>query len=255
MSISNFTMTGKIALITGGRTGMGRAYALAFAEAGADVAICSRTDGGGELEAVADEIRNLGRSALAIKADVSRKDDVENMVRKAVAELGNIDILINNAGIIIGGPLLEAEEDTWDKVIDINLKGCYLCCQAVGQRMIEWKKGSIINIASTFGFRARTNRSAYCISKAGVIMLTKVLALELASYNIRVNAIAPGTIKTPLSEPWLSDPDSARTALSMIPLKRFGEPDDVTGAALFLASDAASWITGHTLVVDGGYLA
>ena len=254
MSIPNFTITDKIALITGGRTGMGKAFALAFAEAGADIAICSRTDEGGELEAVAAEIRKLGQRALAIRADVSRRDDVENMVKKAIAELGNIDILINNAGILIRGPLLEAEEDVWDKVIDTNLKGCYLCSQAVGRTMVKRKKGSIINIASIAGLSSMTLRIAYSISKAGVIMLTRVLARELGSHNIRVNAIAPGTVRTRMNESLIGSPDFRKT-LTNTPLGRFGEVGDITGAALFLASDAASWITGHTLLVDGGYLA
>ena len=254
MSIPNSTMTGKVVLITGGRTGMGRAFALAFAKAGADVAICSRTNEGDGLEAVAEEIRKLGQHALAIKADVSRKNDVENMVKKTIAELGDIDVLINNAGILARGPLLETEEDIWDKLIDTNLKGCYLCSQAVGRTMVKRKKGNIINIASIAGLKPIPLRTAYAISKAGVIMLTRVLARELGSYNIRVNAIAPGTIRTQMSEALISGPE-APEILANISLGRFGETNDVIGAALFLASDAASWITGHTLLIDGGFLA
>jgi NAD(P)-dependent dehydrogenase (short-subunit alcohol dehydrogenase family) len=254
MSIPNFNMTGKVVLITGGRTGMGRAFALAFAKAGADVAICSRTNEGGGLEAVAEEIRKLGQHALAIKADVSRKNDVENMVKKTIAELGDIDVLINNAGILARGPLLETEEDIWDKLIDTNLKGCYLCSQAVGRAMVKRKKGNIINIASIAGLKPIPLRTAYSISKAGVIMLTRVLARELGSYNIRVNAIAPGTIRTQMSEALISGSE-APEILANISLGRFGETNDVIGAALFLASDAASWITGHTLLIDGGFLA
>ena len=233
---------------------MGKAFALAFAKAGADIAICSRTDEGGELEAVAAEIRKLGQRALAIRTDVSRKDDVENMIKKAIVELGNIDILINNAGILIRGPLLETEEDIWDNIIDTNLKSCYLCSQAVGRTMVKRKKGSIINIASIAGLSSMTLRTAYSISKAGVIMLTRVLARELGSYNIRVNALAPGTVRTRMNESLIGNPDFTKI-LTNTPLSRFGEVSDITGAALFLASDAASWITGHTLLVDGGYLA
>ena len=254
MSIPNSTMTGKVVLITGGRTGMGRAFALAFAKAGADVAICSRTNEGDGLEAVAEEIRKLGQHALAIKADVSRKNDVENMVKKTITELGDIDVLINNAGILARGPLLETEEDIWDKLIDTNLKGCYLCSQAVGRTMVKRKKGTIINLASIAGLKPIPLRTAYSISKAGVIMLTRVLARELGSYNIRVNAIAPGTIRTRMSEATRSGPE-APEILANVPLGRFGETNDVIGAALFLASDAASWITGHTLLIDGGFLA
>jgi NAD(P)-dependent dehydrogenase (short-subunit alcohol dehydrogenase family) len=258
MSIPSLLMAGKVALITGGRTGLGRAFALAFAESGADVAICSRTNEGGKLEAVTDEIRKLGRRALAIKADVSHKTDVENMVKKTVAELGDIDILINNAGISVRSlclSLLETEEEVWDKVIDINLKGSYLCSQAVGRLMAERKKGVIINIASDAGFKALPFLGVYCISKAGIIMLTRVLARELGSYNIRVNAIAPSVVKTPMTKARLSKAGAVEVESVNYPLGRIGETDDIIGAALFLASDATSWITGHTLLVDGGYLA
>ena len=254
MSTLDFTMAGKIVLVTGGRTGMGRALALAFAEAGADLAVCSRTNEDDELEAVAAEVRKLGRRALTIKADVSRKDDVENMLRQAVTDLGEIDILVNNAGILVRGKLIETEEAIWDKIIDTNLKGCYLCSQAAGRMMVKRKKGSIINIASIAGISSMPLRTAYSISKAGVIMLTKVLARELGSYNIRVNAIAPATVRTRMNESIIGNPDFAKM-LANTPLGRFGEVGDITGAAFFLASDAASWITGHTLIIDGGYIA
>ena len=255
MSIPTLTMVGKTVLITGGRRGIGRALALAFAEAGADVAVCSRTNEGGKLEGVADEIRKFGRRALAIRADVSHKADVENMVKKTVAELGTFDILINNAGIVIWGSLFEAEEDAWDKVINTNLKGSYLCSQAVGRLMVEQKKGVIINIASTGGLRPALNRTAYSISKAGIIMLTRVLAHELGSYNIRVNAIAPWIIETPITEAMRRNIGTKDIALANVPLGRIGETDDIIGTALFLASDAAGWITGHTIVIDGGCIA
>ena len=253
MSIPTFIMTEKVVLITGGRRGMGKALALAFAKAGANVAVGDCADESGELEVVADEIRKLGQRALAVKADVSCKADVENMVKKTVAELGNIDVLINNAGIIIWGSLLEAEEDAWDKVIDINLKGPYLCSQAVGRLMVERKKGVIINIASTAGLRPALNRTAYAVSKAGLIMLTRVFARELGGHNIRVNAIAPGIVETLMTEDMRRTIGSAdEIAMANTPLGRIGETDDIVGAALFLASDTASWITGHTIVIDGG---
>lgn len=253
MSIPTFIMTDKVVLITGGRRGMGKALALAFAEAGANVAVGDCADENGELEIVADEIRKLGQRALAVKVDVSCKADVESMVKKTTAELGNIDVLINNAGIIIWGSLFEAEESAWDKVIDINLKGPYLCSQAVGRLMVERKKGVIVNIASTAGLRPALNRTAYAVSKAGLIMLTRVFARELGSYSIRVNAIAPGIVETLMTEDMRRTIGSAdEIAMTNAPLGRIGETDDIIGAALFLASDAAGWITGHTIVIDGG---
>jgi len=231
---------------------MGKALALAFAEAGANVAVGDCADENGELEIVADEIRKLGQRALAVKVDVSCKADVESMVKKTTAELGNIDVLINNAGIIIWGSLFEAEESAWDKVIDINLKGPYLCSQAVGRLMVERKKGVIVNIASTAGLRPSLNRTAYSVSKAGLIMLTRVLARELGSYNIRVNAIAPWIVETPITEAMRGKIGTKDITSANVPLGRIGETDDIVGTALFLASDAAGWITGHTIVIDGG---
>jgi len=254
MSMPVFDMAGRVALITGGKRGLGRALALAFAEAGADVAVCSRDVEGGELEVVAAEIRQLGRRALAVRADVSRKADVEGMAREVVSELGDIDILINNAGITAPATLLETDEATWDSVIDTNLKGCYLCSQAVGRMMVKRQQGNIVNIASELGFKSVPARSAYCISKAGVIMLTKVLARDLGGYNIRVNAIAPGVFKTALTERFFSDSEAMKDSLARQVLGRFATPNDFVGVALFLASDAASFITGHTIAVEGGNL-
>ncbi|MFC2020105.1 SDR family NAD(P)-dependent oxidoreductase, partial [Chloroflexota bacterium] len=191
---------------------------------------------------------------LAIRADVSRKDDVEGMAREVVSELGDIDILINNAGITALGSLLETDEATWDSVIDTNLKGCYLCSQAVGRMMAKRRQGNIISIASELGFKSVPARSAYCISKAGVIMLTKVLARDLGGYNIRVNAIAPGVFKTALTESFFSDPEAMKDSLARQVMGRFANTDDFIGVALFLASDAASFITGHTIAVEGGNL-
>ena len=248
-------MDGKVALITGGRTGLGKAFALTFAKAGADVSICSRTDKDGGLQTVADEIRRLGQRALAFKTDVTHKADVDSMVEKTIAELGDIDVLINNAGIAACVPILEMEESTWDQVININLKGCYLCSQAVARKMAQRRKGNIINISSTGGLRALPNFSVYDVTKAGVIMLTRVMARELGSYNIRVNAIAPWAVKTRMTEQWRRDPEWVKEALASAPLGRFGETEDIAGIALFLASDTASWITGHTIVADGGTIA
>ena len=255
MGAPDLTMTGKVALITGSRRGIGKAFALAFAEAGADIAICDVTYEGGELETVANEIVKLGRRALPIKADISCKADVDEMVNKTIAELGTIDTLINNAGINPLASVFDTDEKTWDRVMDVNVKGYFLCSQAVGRLMTKRGSGNIINMASVNGWKALVNRSAYCVSKAGVIMLTKVLAREFGPHKVRVNALAPYITKTPMMEGFLKDPEITRTRLEPLAMRRFGETNDIVGAALFLASDVASWITGHILVVDGGYLA
>ncbi len=250
MGIPSLSLEGKVAVITGGGTGVGRSIALTFAEAGANVVVCSRTLA--NLEKVAEEVRALGKRSLAVRTDVSQKTDVDNMVQKAMDEFGAIDILVNNAGILLKKSLLNTSEDDWDEIINVDLKGCYLCSQAVGKSMVERRRGNIINISSTHGLKAAINRGAYCVAKAGVLMLTRVAALELASYNIRVNAITPTIVKTEMTRASWSVPETLEYYRSTIPLGRLAEPGDIVGAALFLASDASSFITGHTIVVDGG---
>jgi len=255
MSIPGFSLEGKVAIVTGGKRGIGRAIALAFAEAGADVVVCSRRVEDGGLLAVADQIQRLGRRSLAIQADISKKTDIENLVQKVIDEFSVIDILVNNAAMNIRAPLLELQEDGWDKIMNTDLKGYYLCAQAAGKIMVEQRKGNIINMASRVALKARKNIGAYCIAKAGVVMLTRVLALELGSYNIRVNAIAPSVVKTKFSEILWDNPEKLQKIEAEVPLGYLAEPSDVVGSALFLASDASSYITGHTIVVDGGLLA
>ena len=274
MSIPSLSLEGKVALVTGAKRGIGRAIALAFAEAGADVAVCDYVIEDGELEAVAEEIQRLGRRSLAVQTDVSRKAEVDNLVQRVVAELGAIDILVNNAGISGLGDLSATQEEAWDRVIDVNLKGCYLCSQAVGQGMVERKKGNIINIASVEGLRGGVVVRAfmslaqvpqptgpilsprpYNISKAGLIMLTRVLARQLGGYGIRVNAIAPGGIRTEMIRFLWDDPERLKQLEAQVPLGRIGEPEDMAGVALFLASEASSYVTGQTIVADGGLLA
>jgi len=247
-----FPLPGKVAVVTGGRRGIGRAIALALAEAGADVALCDRTIDDGELEAVADEVKKLGRRSLAVKADVTKKTDIDNFVQKVVDELGAIDILVNNAATNIRAPLLELQEDGWDRVIDTDLKGYYLCSQAVGKHMVSRRRGNIINIASTAALKAAAEMGAYCIAKAGVVMLTKVLAVELGQYNIRVNAVAPYIVKTKFSQPLWSEPEALKQIESEILVGRLAETDDIVGSVLFLSADASSYITGQTIIVDGG---
>jgi gluconate 5-dehydrogenase len=246
------SLAGKVAVVTGGRRGIGRAIALALAEAGADVSLGDRVIDDGELEKVAEEVRKLGRRALAIQTDITRKADVDSLVQKTVAEFGSIDILVNNAATNVRAPLLELNEEGWDRVIDTDLKGYYLCSQAAGKVMVKQKRGNIINIASTAAMDTAPQMGAYGIAKAGVVMLTRILAIELAEYNIRVNAIAPFIVKTKFSQPLWADAKTLKEIESGIPLGRLAEPEDITGAVVFLASDASAYITGHTIVVDGG---
>ena len=251
MTIPDLSLKGKVVIVTGGKWGIGRAIALAFAEAGADVAVCSR--GITELEAVAEEIRKLGRRSLAVQVDVTSKADVDDLVQKVEGELGGIDILVNNAGTFVIAPLIESREEDWDKVINVHVKGAYLCSQAVARRMIEQKrKGSIVNIASHFAFKAAPDWGSYCVAKAGVVMLTRVLARELGSYNIRANALGPGLTKTEANRPRWTNLEYLKQREAAIPLGRAADPYDMVGTALFLASDASSYITGQTILVEGG---
>lgn len=255
MSNPNFSLSGEVALVTGGKRGIGREIAVTLASAGADVAICTRVVEDGGLEAVVKEIQALGRRSIGIQADTSRKSDVDRMVKEVIEQFGHIDILVNNAGVLIMAPFLETPEDIWNKHMDINLKGYFLVSQAVARKMIERKKGCIINIASDLAFKAIPGMSAYCVSKAGIIMLTRSLAQELGRYGIRVNAIAPGLVKTELSRPNWSNPDFMKFMESITPLGRIGEPDEIAEAALFLASNASKYISGSTILVNGGGLA
>jgi 3-oxoacyl-[acyl-carrier protein] reductase len=253
MGIPTLSLEGKVAIVTGGKRGIGRGIALAFAKAGADVAICSRGAEDGSLEAVAKEIEQLGRRSLAIKADVSKKSDVDQMVQRVIDEFGDIDILVNNAGVIMWDQsLLEASEDDWNKIMTINLQGAFFCCQAVGKWMMERKKGNIINMCSVSAISVSPGAAIYCISKAGLWMLTRALAQELGVYNIRVNAISPGWVKTDMNIQFRRDPDAEKEIARGIPLERLGVPEDIGRVALFLASDASDYITGQSIIIDGG---
>ena len=249
MSIPNLSLEGKVAVVTGGRRGIGRAIALTFAEAGTDVAVCDVVVEGGEMEAVVEEIKKLGRRSLAVQTDVTQKAQVDNLAKRVEDEFGVIDILVNNAGIVVRAPLLETSEDLWDTVLDTNLKGYYFCSQAVGKGMVERKEGNIINIASTAAFRGD---SAYSISKAGVVRLTEGLARSLGRYNIRVNSIAPGYTITDMTKSAWGVPEVRKQHEALVPLGRMAQPSEIAGIALFLASEASSFITGHMIVANGG---
>jgi NAD(P)-dependent dehydrogenase (short-subunit alcohol dehydrogenase family) len=249
-----FSLTGRVALITGASRGIGRAIALAFAEAGADLVVSSRDKRPPELEKVAEEIRARGRRAVAIPAHVGKRAEVQNLVHKTLQEFGRIDILVNNAGANpVLSSMVDLEEEAFEKVLEVNLKGAFLMSKAVAGEMIKQGGGRIINISSISGLRARADGTgAYCISKAALNMMTQVMARELAQHNILVNAIAPGSIKTDFSRVNWTDPERRAQRIREIELKRFGEPEEVAGLALFLASEASSFVTGEIIRVDGG---
>jgi NAD(P)-dependent dehydrogenase (short-subunit alcohol dehydrogenase family) len=250
-----FSLKGKVALITGGSRGIGRAIALAFAEAGADLVVSSRNKRPPELEKVAEEIQALGKKALSFPAHVGKKEDVRGLVQKTLQTFGRIDILVNNAGANpVLSSMIELEEDSFEKVLEVNLKGAFLLSQAVAREMIKQGGGGrIINMSSVSGLRARADGTgAYCISKAAMNMMTQVMARELAPHHILVNAIAPGSIKTEFSRVNWTDPERKALRIREIELKRFGEPEEVAGIALFLASEAGSFVTGEIIRVDGG---
>jgi dehydrogenase/reductase SDR family protein 4 len=253
MDTPDLPLKGKVAIVTGGSRGIGRAIALEFARAGADVVVASRTLS--ELEKVAGEIEGRGRRALAVQANIAVKSDVDGMVARTLEKFGTIDILVNNAAINIMRPLVDLREDGWDRVMNVDLKGYFLCTQAVAKAMMQKGGGRIINMASTGAAKAAPGLGAYSIAKAGVVMLTRVFALELALYKIRVNAIGPYLVKTAFSQPMWSDPNVLKATEASIPLGRLPEPEDIASVALFLASDASSHITGQTIYVDGGTLA
>lgn len=241
----------KVALITGASRGIGKAIALKFAQNGANV-IINYSSSQSQAEELKEEIEKIGTKAMIIKCDVSNADEVSQMFSQVEKEFGRLDILVNNAGITKDGLILRMNEEDFDKVIAINLKGAFLCARAAAKMMVKQRSGNIINISSVVGIAGNIGQANYAASKAGIIGLTKSLAKELASRNIRVNAIAPGFIKTDMTEV-LSD-KVKEVMLSSIPLGRFGEADEVANVALFLASNLSSYITGQVIVVDGGMI-
>jgi NAD(P)-dependent dehydrogenase (short-subunit alcohol dehydrogenase family) len=252
--LDRFRLDGRRALVTGGARGLGRVIAQALAEAGADVAISGRS-----LEASAAAASDIaaatGRRARGFAADVMVGEQVTKLVAEVEAELGPIDILVNNAGVNKRGPVEELSEADWDMVVDTNLKGPWLCARALGPRMRERGWGRVINLASVLGVIALPGRSPYASSKAGVINLTRVLALEWAGTGVTANAICPGAFGTEMNRVLLDDPVKYQEFVRRIPMKRWGEVEEIAGAAVFLASDAASYVTGSTLTVDGGWTA
>ena len=248
-----FGLSGKVAVVTGAGRGLGHAVSLALAKYGADLVLCSRTIS--ELEKVKAEVEALGRKALVHPVDVTRIPDVRAMVDETVKSYGHVDILVNNAGINVPQPAEDVTEEAWDRVIDTNLKACFFVAQAVGRVMIRQRAGRIINVSSQTGTVAIPLRAAYCSSKGALNLLTKVLAIEWAKHNITVNAIAPTFLETPFTQQMFASGPFRDYVLGNIPLGRLGQPRDVVGAVIYLASDASSLVTGHVLAIDGGWTA
>ncbi len=251
-----YNLKDKVAIVTGARQGMGRTDVLTLAKAGAKVVVSDISLE--DCEKVVEEIKKEGGEAIAIQCDVSKKKEVDEMVKETVKKWGKVDILVNNAGICQFKPFLDLTEEEWNRTIDINLKGYFLCAQAAAKEMVKQKSGVIVNIASVamgqvgvgFPFLAH-----YSASKGGIIGMTETLALELGQYNIRVNAIAPGAIDTPMIAGVKQDQKTMEGILARSPLHRVGEPQEISNVVLFLASDESSYMTGSTVVVDGGWLA
>lgn len=254
IDISPFSLEGKVALITGASRGIGKAAALGYARAGADVIVVSRKLP--DLESVADEVKKLGRKSMAVAAHIGQLDQIQGMVEKVLVEFPRIDILVNNAGTsVVWEPAIKLQEHAWDAIMNLNLKGLFFLSQAIAKVMSKQGSGSIINVSSVDGLKGEANNSAYSISKAAVVMATKVLALEWAKYGIRVNCIAPGYISTRLmNSRWEVDPENKPEITKRILFYGVGEPDFITGTMIFLASPASSYITGETITVDGGYV-
>ncbi len=252
-NLPSFDLSGKVAVITGGARGIGFAVAEGLACHGADIVLVDRLHD--ELEEARKSIEQMGRRALGIELDLTRTAEITKMAERALAAFGHLDILVTCAGINIQQMAVDVTEEAWDKILNINLKALFFSCQAVGRVMIQQKSGKIINMSSQTGSVAIPRRAAYCSSKGAVNMLTKLLALEWAPYNINVNAVAPTFIETKFTEPMFKDEAFKQYCIDNILLGRLGKPADVVGAVLYLASPAAELVTGHILAVDGGWTA
>jgi 3-oxoacyl-[acyl-carrier protein] reductase len=245
-------LEGKVALVTGSSRGVGKAVALGFAASGADVVI-NYTSNQNAADNVVSEIQSMGRSAVAVKADVAVKTDVERLVNTAAEKFGKLDILVNNAGFTRPAMMVKMSEDQWDQVVDIHLKGAFLCSQAAGRLMKEQNSGKIINVTSVAGIVGTVGQINYSAAKGGIISMTKSIAREMARYNVCANVISLGIVATDMTEKIRTDEKLKEIYMNRILLKRFAEPDDISPAFVFFASDESNYITGQLICVDGGY--
>lgn len=246
------TFAGQAVLVTGGASGLGRAIVKAFADAGAKIAVADRDAAGAAREV--EQLHAQGIEAIAIEVDVADSGQVQSMVDRTVAELGGLDVLVHSAGVGVERRFLDTTDEEWRRIIDIDLTGTFYCMRAAGRIMAERGYGRIVTLASTAGVRGGTGRAAYGASKGGVINLTKVLAIELAENGVTVNALAPGAIETEMVKK-MHSPETRLNYRRAVPMDRYGDPEEVAHAALYLASRGASYVTGHILAVDGGFLA
>lgn len=253
MSYSPFELSNRVAVVIGGTSGIGRAIALGLADAGADVIPTSRRLD--QVVAAAQEVETRGRRTLRVASDVSDRNSLQHVLDEAIKTFGKVDILVNSAGRTKRGPSVDVSEEDWNSILDTNLTGTLRACQVFGRHMLEREYGSIVNIASLSTFVALYEVAAYSASKAAVASLTKSLAIEWSQRGVRVNAIAPGVFRTPLNEKLLDETERGREFLLRTPMRRFGKVEELAGAAIFLASDAASFVNGEILAVDGGFLA
>src|SRR5579885_324078 len=253
MAYQGLSLEGKRALVFGGTSGLGKSIALGLAQAGADVAPVSRR--AEEVRKTAEEIRAVGCRSLALTADVTRRDEIQGVIDGMLKEWGRIDILVNSAGVNKRVPSFEVTDKLWNWIMDINLKGTWNTCQMVGRVMKDQLYGRIINIASIASFVSAHEVTPYAASKGGVMQITRCLGAEWAKYNITVNAIAPGVFETDLNREIVNRPDRKASIFAHTPMKRFGQVEEIKGAAIFLASDSASFVTGAAIPVDGGFLA
>ncbi len=256
MIFDEFSLKGKVAIVTGAGRGIGKAISLALAEAGADIVVAARTQE--EIEETCREVKALGRQSLAVPTDVTKAGQVDRMVEEAISHFKKIDILVNNAGILISKAVVSLDgerltKEEWHEVLDTNLTSVVLCCRAVGPHMFKWKKGKVINISSVNARKGSgTGLISYNASKAGLSMFTRCLALEWAPFNINVNAIGPGEVYTKLSARYHEDPESRAKMMTHLPLGRVGDVREIALLAVYLASPASDFITGQTIFIDGG---